>query len=114
MTERAREHRRYPRIPSTNTLLVRDLSGEAHEGFARTRTLGQGGCGFLSDDPRAPGAEIELLISASNEVVRARARVVYRLLLEDGRYEIGVEFLEMSDDDRHLIEQLCSESAHRE
>ncbi len=108
MSNELNRERRYPRIPSTNTVLVREMGESPQEGFGRTRTVSLGGCSFFSDEELAEGSIIEVLISVGASVVRAKARVVYRTARDGDRPEVGVEFLEMNDDDRQIITDLCA------
>jgi hypothetical protein len=63
------------------------------EEFGTTRVIGLGGCSFLSRRPFGTGALLELQIPLDGGVVTADARVVYELAENDGRVEVGVEFL---------------------
>jgi hypothetical protein len=100
--------RRFPRIPSANAVLVKKVGEEGLEGFAKTRTIGMGGCGFRSEERLEPGSVLELLISVSRSVLRSKARVVYEKCLDDGAWEVGVEFLELDPEDRKVLEKLLS------
>jgi hypothetical protein len=98
--------RRFPRLLSQKVLLVRKLDDQADlEEFARTSTLGPGGCGFISADALGVGSTLEILISLGAEVVRSRARVVYERALKD-QFDVGVEFLDLSREDRERIKHL--------
>lgn len=100
--------RRYPRIASQHTVLVRKLEGDALEEFALTRTLAEGGCGFLSDERIGEGSTIELLIAIDHHVVKAKARVVYERPVDAStRTEVGVEFFDLADGDAERIRALC-------
>lgn len=97
--------RKYPRIASRHSVLVQKPEGDVEE-FARTKTVGLGGCGFLSNEPLGIGAVVNLLISVESSVLQSRARVVYELPCDDGRVEIGVEFVDMTPEDRRVINRL--------
>jgi len=105
MSDDYSSRRRFPRIPSANTVLVKRLGDETLEEFARTRTIGAGGCSFLSDEPLGLGAILEMLISVEHQVVKSRARVKYENETE-GRWDIGVEFVELAEDDREILDGL--------
>lgn len=83
--------RRFPRIDSRHSVLVKKLDGDT-EGFATTKSVGGGGCSFLSSDSFGVDSNVELLIVVDREIVRARCRVVYELDQTDGRVEVGVAF----------------------
>jgi hypothetical protein len=100
-------HRRFPRIPSTNTVLVAQVDGRAVDHFARTRTVGLGGCGFVYGEELTLGAIIELMIAVRPVAVKTLARVVYQRPMEDDSgYEVGVEFVALSPEDRRTLERL--------
>ena len=99
--------RRYPRIPSANTVLVSQVDGRAVDQFARTRTVGLGGCGFVYRDELTVGSIVELMIAVRPVAVRTLARVVYQRPLEDGSaFEVGVEFVALGAEDRLKLESL--------
>lgn len=102
----APDHRRYPRIPAECAVLVAPLGPENHEALAKTRVLGSGGCMFVHDAPVGEVRVVELLISVHGRVVKARARVVYERPHAAGGMEVGVEFVEIAEEDRRVIDAL--------
>ena len=77
MSDNAKQRRRFPRIPSRHAVLVKRLSGEELEGFAAIKSVGTGGCGFLSDEELGTDSVLESsLISMDRQVIRAKARVM--------------------------------------
>jgi PilZ domain len=101
--------RRFPRIPSQHALLVRRLADESSEALARTETMGGGGCMFVHEGPLGIGSHVELLISVRGTVVKAGGHVAWESARDDGRYEIGVAFSEVSEQDQGIIEALLRE-----
>ncbi len=97
--------RRFPRIASHHSVLLKRL-GDEMEGFAQTQTIALGGCSVVSNEPVGTGSTLELLIAAEGGVITARGRVVYENDLPDGRFELGVEFLDLSQDDAWRIQQV--------
>jgi hypothetical protein len=97
--------RRFPRIPSANTVLVRRLQPKEREILSKTRVVGLGGCMFVTDEKLDAGELVEVLIVVSMQVVETRARIVY-LIPSDGRFEVGVEFIQIDSEGRALIEGL--------
>lgn len=102
----ARELRRFPRIAAQHAVLVKRLGENEVEELTATRSLGLGGCGFVSDEPLGVGSVVEVLISVRREVVRTKAKVAYEIAEPDGRCEIGLEFVDLEPADRDRIEQL--------
>jgi hypothetical protein len=84
-------------------ILVRVLGDRPHEELTRTRTIGLGGCMFVSNDPPTYLQLLELLIALDGRgVVRVDGRVAYTR--RGGRlYEVGVEFLRVSANDRQRL-----------
>lgn len=106
------QHRRFPRIPSANTVLVAQVDGEEVDRFARTKSVGLGGCGFLYPEPLAPGTIVELMIAMRPEAIKTLARVVYQAPAPDGSgFDLGVEFLALAPEHRRALERLLGPSA---
>ncbi|HEV8630459.1 MAG TPA: PilZ domain-containing protein [Thermoanaerobaculia bacterium] len=100
--------RRFPRVHVEQPLFVEVLEDRGAQGFSRTRTLGEGGCSFKS--PYAIGylSLMKVSISLSGRVVTADGRAVYQVEQTDGEFEVGVEFLRLSNEDRIHIRQLVT------
>jgi hypothetical protein len=97
--------RRFPRLASQHTLLVKKLDGEKLEEFAHTMTIARGGCSFISAEPLGAGSMLDLLMTVEHEVLHSRARVIYEHPHDD-HYEVGVEFLNLDDLGAAKIESL--------
>ena len=95
--------RRYPRIPSRNTILVKKLDTPTPGRLTKTQVLGLGGCMFLSDDSIGVDSHLSLHIAVKDRFIRAQAKVVYEILKED-RFEVGVQFLEITPEEMALLE----------
>jgi hypothetical protein len=100
--------RRFPRLRVEQPVFVEVLAERGIQGFSRTRSLGEGGCSFKSPDDIGYLSLMKVAISHSGHVVTADGRAVYQLPQPDGSYEIGVEFLRVSSEDRLHIRQLLS------
>jgi len=97
--------RRFPRIAAHHSVLLKRLGDEMEE-FAQTQTIALGGCSVVSSERVGAGSTLELLIAAEGGVITARGRVVYENELGDGRFDLGVEFLDLSQDDAWRIQQM--------
>ena len=108
--------RRFPRVPVENKVLVRDPADTPRAEFAETNSVGLGGCGFRSELPLEVDQRIELLILVDPLLLKAKARVAYTRPLDDGGFDVGVEFVELKDKDREVLEGLleAQESNQRE
>lgn len=100
------DQRRFPRIPAECAVLVTPLSPGNRETLAKTRVLGGGGCMFVHHEPVGVDQQVVLLISVHGRVVRAPSRVVYERPHASGDLEVGVEFLQLEEEDRRVIEAL--------
>src|SRR5947209_19791712 len=89
--------RRFPRLASHHSLLVKKLGAEALEEFGHTTTIARGGCCFIAAESLGTGATLDLLMTVDHEVLHTRARVVYERPSDDGQLEVGVEFLNLDD-----------------
>ena len=76
------------------------------EEFAQTKTIAIGGCSVVSSERVGAGSALELLIATEGGVITLRGRVVYENELPDGRFDLGVEFGDLSDEDATRIQQV--------
>ena len=104
--------RRYPRIDSENSVLVRSLGPYRREGFVKTRVMGLGGCMFVNDESLGVGTFLDLALAISGDVAHTRGRIVYEIPRREGILEVGVEFLGLSGADRSVIGALFSPAGH--
>jgi len=102
--------RRFPRIPSKNSVVVRKLGAGAEGGLTKTEVVGLGGCSFVDAEPREAGETLYLSILIGVELAEARVRVVYSKPRKEGGFEIGVEFTEVPQRDLALIRSLVGSS----
>ncbi len=87
-------------------MLVTRLGDTVLEEFAATKTLGLGGCCFVSNESVGAGSILEMLISVDQKVVKPKARVIYENQLESERFEVGVEFLDLAEGDKEVLQNL--------
>jgi hypothetical protein len=101
--------RRYPRIHSRHTVMVSRRGPEALEGLTTTEVVGEGGCMFIHEKSLGDGAIVELAITIRERLIETIGRVVYEIPRDDGRYEIGVEFITLGRQDRDALQELFDE-----
>ena len=106
MEEHYEVRRRFPRVPSENAVMVTKLSEDRLEGFTKTRVMGLGGCLLVSDERLGVGSLLEILISVRGRVAKSVGRVVYEIPKADKEVEVGVEFVDIDEPDREVIEGL--------
>jgi len=88
-------------------MLARLLGEEREfETLSHTRTIGLGGCMFVSSEPLGYGSLMEVLISFRGGVARTDGRVVWERQCGQRQVEIGVEFLRLRPADRKLLKSL--------
>jgi len=114
VSESPKNQRRFPRIVTENVALVRTASeGEEMEGFAKTRSLGLGGCGFVTDQALTEGATVHLLVSLAGRAIAMTARVVYSRPLGE-RWDSGVEFVDIEPSDLAFLKSKLPDGALKE
>ena len=98
--------RRYPRMAGEYVVAFRrQLPGgdETEAQFSRTRTLGLGGLMFDSEGPLGQSESLRLEIVFGEKTIKAAGVVVYVDRQDDGRWRNGVQFTEISEDDRDAL-----------
>lgn len=104
--EAVKPGRRFPRISTRTSVLVRKLGGRIKGELSTTLVVGRHGCSLVQPDPQPAGSELYLSILVGREIVEARVRVVYSRPIEGGSFEIGVEFMEVAKRDEPLLNSL--------
>lgn len=100
-----RAERRFPRSPAKHTALVKTIDAGV-EGFACTSNVSVGGCSILTREPVRAGVAVELMVTIDSRVIQVFGRTVYSREVEPGRVEVGVEFLDVIEEDAVLLESL--------
>ena len=98
--------RRYPRMTGEYVVAYRrKLSGggDVAAQFSRTRTLGLGGLMFESHESLERGESLRLEIVFGEKTIKAAGVVVYVDRQDDGPWRNGVQFTEISEDDRDAL-----------
>lgn len=102
--------RRFPRFEAEHTAVVRTIDDNAEE-LARTRSMGIGGCGVVLPQALPAGVAVELLLSVDHQVLQLFGKTVYCRPIGEGRVEVGLEFLEVMEDDAALLESVLAAAA---
>jgi hypothetical protein len=76
---------------------------EAAQLLSRTRTLGLGGLMFESDNPLERGESLNVEVVLTDHTIKAAGVVVYVDRQGDGSWQNGVQFTEISEDDRDAL-----------
>ena len=110
MPSKATPQRRFPRLKAEHPVFVEMLAERSGGEFARTRSIGEGGCSFHSSEGVGYLSLMKLSIALQGKVVTADGRVVYAVRDRNG-FEVGVEFLRVSSEDRMHIRSLVAGAA---
>jgi len=100
-----REKRRFPRMASQILVRITPLDRDHGGDLSSTRTIGLGGCLVVHDRPLGPGTPLRLVFCLGDSVLEARGQTVYEIPRKDGCFDLGIEFLELTPEDRSLLEQ---------
>lgn len=98
--------RRYPRMAAEYVVAYRRRlsdGSEAAQQLSRTRTLGLGGLMFESENPLERGESLNVEVLLADHTIRAAGVVVYVDRQGDGSWQNGVQFTEISEDDRDAL-----------
>jgi len=98
--------RRYPRMAAEYVVAFRRNrpgSGETPAQFSRTRTLGLGGLMFESEEPLDHGESLQLEIVLGEQTIKTTGVVVYVDRQDQGPWRNGVQFTEISEDERDAL-----------
>lgn len=98
--------RRYPRIRTERPIQVSRLDPEGILGVTTTRVVGLMGCMFVHPTSLGAGTVVGLEIDTGRGRIVTTGRVVYELFKGPEEYEVGVEFLTLSDEESRLLEEL--------
>ncbi|MEJ2368522.1 MAG: PilZ domain-containing protein [Acidobacteriota bacterium] len=105
MRLRFRDKRRFPRIPSAYPVMLEN-AGKEEGGFTRTNEMGLGGCSFSYHQELKKNVQLRLYIKLKDRVIQAEGTVVYANPDDEEGYEIGVEFLGISEEDSVILDDL--------
>jgi len=98
--------RRYPRMVAEYVVAYRRVAAGGSEvaaQYSRTRTLGLGGLMFESENPLEHGEILKLEIVLGEQTIKTKGVVVYVDRQNDGPWCNGVQFTEISENDRDAL-----------
>ncbi len=98
------ERRRFPRLEWDFPLAYRHVdAGKEATFFTITKTLGLGGLMFESDNPLVIGETYFLTLSLDEDTLRLKGRVLYANKLRQGPYRIGMEYIDITEEEREKL-----------
>jgi hypothetical protein len=98
--------RRFPRIRSEVPIRVRIIGAQSDVEYGETNVIGLGGLSFLSASPFGYRSLVEITIPLEGGMVSADGRVVYENRKSGKEWEVGIEFLRISERHRRVIAAL--------
>jgi len=102
------EKRIATRIESSNLLSYVCLDENNHEmmqGMGRTLNVSEGGILLETHVPIDPHHIVSLTIALENDLMDLKGKIAYSRKQEDGKFESGIEFMEMDEEKRRFIRQ---------
>lgn len=106
----AQEHespqRRHPRIPKLNLVQVARFDEEGNRSdlvVGRTLDLSTGGIRLDLDHDLPPKTVLSVTLALDDKLVEVSGSVVHAQGIEDERYAIGIEFIDLAGEARQLI-----------
>lgn len=108
MNDRSRfqERRRYPRVGSHNLISYThfdDQNVPDEGGMGRTMDLSKGGVTIQTHKPLSIDSGLEITIALAEKIITARGRVVHVDKIDGDRYDIGVNFTQIGEEDLKAI-----------
>jgi c-di-GMP-binding flagellar brake protein YcgR len=100
--------RRGPRVKSPNLVVYLCIDEEKNkiiQGMGRTLNVSVGGILLETHVPIDPGYTLILTIAMEEDLMHFKGRIAHSREREDGKFESGVEFLEMDKQKRRFLSQ---------
>ncbi len=106
------DRRRYPRLEKL--VSVRQVAGDGSDPWLSTRDVSGGGMRLLSDRSREKGEQLDLeMLLPDGSWLRVIAKVAWSVKLDVGsaaEYEVGLRFVDLTQDDRVRLKPLLPPS----
>jgi len=106
------ERRKHPRFESLNLLsyVCLDENNRAlDQGMGRTLNVSKGGILLETYNPIDPEHTMVLTIGLKDNMVDIKGKIIYFRTDEDGKFESGVQFIEMDKETRLTLEAYITE-----
>lgn len=106
MTSNLSRTRKFPRMNAEFVVAYRHLGTEEtakSPNLAKTRSIGLGGMMFETEAPLILGDKYLIEVMVGDRTIKAPATVVYVEKGKSGLFQNGVEFTEITDDDRDYL-----------
>jgi hypothetical protein len=96
------------RTESSNLLSYVCLDDNNHElmqGMGRTLNVSEGGISLETHVPIDPHHIVSLTIALENDLMDFKGKIAHSRKREDGKFESGIDFIEMDEEKRWFLRQ---------
>ena len=104
------EKRKNPRIDSHNLIsyVCLDENGnQIGQGMGRTLNISEGGILLETHAPVDPQYIMSFTISLEDELMDIKGKVVYKKKRDDGKFESGIQFIDMDEEKTQILKQFA-------
>ncbi|NVL92901.1 MAG: PilZ domain-containing protein [Desulfobacterales bacterium] len=102
------ERRKSQRVDSPNLLAyicLDENNNEIIQGMGRTLNVSEGGILLETHVPLDPQYIVRLTIGMEDDLVHFKGHIAHHREREDGKFESGIEFMEMNEHTRRFLRQ---------
>ena len=102
------ERRQSQRVDSPNLLAyicLDENNNEIIQGMGRTLNVSEGGILLETHVPIDPQYIVRLTIGMEDDLVHFKGHIAHHRKREDGKFESGIEFMEMNEHTRRFLRQ---------
>jgi len=97
-----------PRVVSSNLLSYVCLDENNHEkmqGMGKTLNVSESGILLETHIPIDPHHIVSLTVALENDLMDLKGKIAHSRKREDGKFESGIEFMEMNEEKRRFLRQ---------
>lgn len=104
------EKRKNPRIGSHNLIsyvCLDENSVPIGQGMGRTLNISEGGILLETHSPIDPQYIVSFTVSLEDELMDIRGNVTYNKKRDDGKFEAGIQFIDIDEDKIRILKQFA-------
>ncbi|MBW2063773.1 MAG: PilZ domain-containing protein [Deltaproteobacteria bacterium] len=116
MKPEGRANRRSPRISSENLvsyILLNRNNQPIRQGIGRTLNVSEGGILLETYSPIEGRNMLSLAIGLENDLMEFKGKTIYSKSLRDGRFELGIKFVDLDEKKLNFLKQYISMFANQ-
>lgn len=108
------ERRKFPRAKLEQ---IAEVGHGADEGASRHQAVGgaadvsEGGVRFEARQGFDIGSRVNVSLAMNEDLVEANGKVVRFMIHEDGKVSMGIEFCDLTEENKKAIEQYCKKKS---